>query len=845
MTTPPRTPARVAALQALFDAVVELPPAARVALLAERTASDAALRAEVEALLAAHDRDDARLATPIAALAAHAPREGDRAGERVGDYALVRRIGSGGMGTVHEAVRADDAFEKRVAIKFLRRALVGEPAERRFEAERRILAALAHPNIAQLLDGGTTRDGDPYFVMEFVDGAPITTWCDARRLDVAARLALFLQVCAAVEAAHQRLVVHRDLKPGNILVAADGTVKLLDFGIAKLLDEDGDATAPATRAFTPEYASPEQVRGEVVRTVTDVHALGLVLHELLTGVHAFDVAGRPLPEVERIVREVVPPRASTRADGAHAARCGERDATRLRARLAGDLDAIVSMALRKEPERRYATVGALADDIRRHLARQPVRARPDGAGYRLGRFVRRHPVEVALGSLAGLALAAGVVVSTAQHRRADAERAAAVEARERAEAVTAFLTSTLGAADPRQGGRDITVKEVLDSAAARADTLRARPELESAVRAAIAATLIELGEYDKAVAQIVLDTLARRRAVPAGDYRLGTAISRLAIAHEYAGRYAVADTLLRRAAAVFAVHPPPTPEEHATILEDRARILTALGRPVEAHRMLDTAIAMQLADGSPVDSLIAYTYGNAARAAAEANDLVAADTLVRRGLAAAGRALASADPLVGVLLSLQATIHERRDRPASADSAYRAMIDVRRRTLGDAHPNYLWGVANYADFLANVGRWPDAARAAREVVARRGAALPDVHPAAAGATLTLARALVRLDSVPRAIALAREGAALRRANFPADHWTIPAADNVLGEVLTEAGRVEEAEGVLRRSEADLLRLRGLSSTNVRRARERLVRLFERSKRPADAARWRAAADSAR
>ena len=849
---PPPPPARLQEVRELFEAALELPGPARAALLVERTTTDPELRARVEALLAAHAAGDGFLEPPPlpplpALVAARAP-ERERTGLRVGGYVLVRRIGAGGMGTVYEGARADDAFERRVAVKFLRHTLADEGARRRFQAERRILANLAHPNIAALLDGGTTDGGEPYFVMELVAGEPITAWCDARRLPVERRLGLFLQVCAAVHAAHQQLVVHRDLKPGNILVADDGTVKLLDFGIAKLLADDaggGAADAGATLAgalaFTPDYAAPEQVRGEPVRTTADVHALGVLLHELLAGRRPFDLGGRTRAEMERVLATEVPPPPSVRIDAARAALLGEPSAARARSRVAGDLDAIVAMALRKEPERRYASAAELARDVRLHLARQPVTARADGVAYRLGRFVRRRWRETAAVVLVVASLAGALAVSTAQRRRADAERAEAERQRQRAEAVTTFLTTMLGSADPRTRGRDVTVREVLDSAAVQADTLRATPAIESAVRTAIGSTYIELGMYDAAVAQLERDVAARRRAEPAGSFGLGTAISRLALAHEYAGRYAVADSLLRQSAAVFAVHPPPDPVELASMFEDRARILVALGRPAEARRLLAEAIAVQRRDGAPVDSAIAYTYGNAANAASEANDQVAADTLLRLGEGAARRAFGEAHPLVATMMSLHAGVYERMGRLREADSAYRAAIALRRRVLGPEHPNTLWAVANHADHLATAGRWDEAAAAARLALAGRGATLDDAHPAVGAALGTLARALARRDSAAAAERLAREVLRLRRANFPADHWTIPAAQGTLGEVLALGGRHAEAEALLLASERALVAARGPASDSVRRARQRLALLYERWGRPEAAARWRAAA----
>jgi serine/threonine protein kinase/TolB-like protein/Tfp pilus assembly protein PilF len=341
--------------------------------------SDSALRAEVESLLGSVEASEKLFESPTlliagagAALETLHGFETSRIGERIGAYRLLSELGGGGMGTAYLAERADEEFEKRVAIKLIKRGMDTDAVLRRFRHERQILANLDHPNIARLLDGGTTNDGLPYFVMEYVEGEPIDVYCQRRRLTVTERLKLFALVCDAVQHAHDHRVVHRDLKPGNILVSADGAPKLLDFGISKLLTPDdpsvtGEQTLLA-RAMTPLYASPEQIRGETVTAASDVYSLGVLLYELLTGQRPYQLDGHTLREIEEIICSSTPDKP----------------------RLSSDLDTIVLMALRKEPERRYASVAALAGDIRRYLDGQPVQARSDELGYRVAKFATRH-----------------------------------------------------------------------------------------------------------------------------------------------------------------------------------------------------------------------------------------------------------------------------------------------------------------------------------------------------------------------------------------------------------------------------------------------------------------------
>lgn len=341
-------------------------------------------------------------------------------GRRIGAYAIVREIGRGGMGAVYLAKRADGEFEKQVAIKVLKRGTDTDEVLRRFRAEREILARLEHPNISRLLDAGTTDDGLPYFVMEYVEGKPITRYADEHQLSIVDRLKLFRIVCAAVSYAHQNLVIHRDLKPGNVLVTTKGEVRLLDFGIAKLVEQAGSespmVTVTVQRVLTPEYASPEQARGESITTVSDVYSLGIFLYELLTGSRPYKLKHGSVDEITRAICEQEPERPSTAVT-----RLSERTEgiEKARRQLRGDLDNIVLKALRKEPQRRYASVDQFSDDIRRHLEGLPVQARKDTFSYRAGKFVERHKLAVAAAALILLTLIGGIVGTASEARRAN------------------------------------------------------------------------------------------------------------------------------------------------------------------------------------------------------------------------------------------------------------------------------------------------------------------------------------------------------------------------------------------------------------------------------------------
>jgi len=397
----------------LLDGALEHDPAERSDYIAAACAGDAELRGRVEALARAAEGDGGILdATDAVAGGAPVPEMPTRAGERVGAYELLEEIAQGGMGVVYLARRADDEFQKKVAVKLMRSGLFSEIDVRRFRSERQIAAALDHPHIARLLDGGTTAAGEPYFVMEYVEGRPLLDHCREHDVPLPQRLGLFREICDTVQYAHQHLVVHRDLKPGNILATPEGSVKLLDFGIAKMLSPETAATAPPTATFermlTPEYASPEQVRGLAVTTASDVYSLGVILYELVTNEKPYRIESGDPADLLRLVCELDPDRPSTRAP-----------------ELSGDLDAIVLKAMRKEPERRYASAAALSEDVGRFLDGRPVEARRGSTAYRARKFVRRHRVGVAATALVLVALAGGILATLSEARRARAAEARA------------------------------------------------------------------------------------------------------------------------------------------------------------------------------------------------------------------------------------------------------------------------------------------------------------------------------------------------------------------------------------------------------------------------------------
>jgi tetratricopeptide (TPR) repeat protein/tRNA A-37 threonylcarbamoyl transferase component Bud32 len=527
----------------LFDELIELPEPERARRLAELRAGNPELAGRLERLLAADaagtgflDQSTLDLLGRAGASPAEAELEPSLpAGTIVGAWRVVSLLGRGGMGEVYLAERCDPAFAQRVALKVIKRGMDSQAIVKRFVRERQILARLDHPNLAHLLDGGTGPDGRPYFALEWVEGEPITSWCQRRDVDLDGRLRLMHTVCMAVASAHMRLVVHRDLKPANILVTADGTVKLLDFGIAKLLaDDDAEGltlTQLGARALTPAYAAPEQILGDPVSTATDVYALGVLLYELITGALPHRRDQRALQALANAVEHetVERPSAVLRRPRDRARLVGRVAGSRLARRVAGDLDLIVMTAVHRDQARRYPSARALGNDLGHFLAGRPIRARPDEVGYRMRKFVSRHRLPVAALGAGILALLAGLGLSLWQaHAASRAAQRADAEA-QRAERVKSFLVSIFQQSDPETGeGAKLTARELLERGAASVDAgLAGEPQVQAELLDAVARIENNLGLLDQGLAHAQRALALRRAVLPPSDGRIGLSLDTL------------------------------------------------------------------------------------------------------------------------------------------------------------------------------------------------------------------------------------------------------------------------------------------------------------------------------
>jgi serine/threonine-protein kinase len=833
-------PDEVPILEELLERALELAPAEREAFLDREAAGRDELRRSLGELLAAATRDGGRLDALADAVARDGPLEVEARAHReqqIGPYRLLGLLGRGGMGSVFLAERVDGLFSQRVAIKLVAFGAETPETLARFTAERQILAELDHPGIARLLDGGTTVDGRPYLVLEFVDGEPITDHCDRVRAPLERRIRLLLEVAEAVAFAHSRLVVHRDLKPSNLWIGADGRPKLLDFGIAKLLaaGEGGALTRSTDRPGTLLYAAPEQLSGAPITTATDVYGLGAVLYELLCGRRPFEPApdGRAL-ELRVLEEEPARPSAAAAGDWRAAERRGLA-APALERALAGDLDTICAKALEKDPARRYGSIGELAADLEHHLAGLPVAARAPTMGYRIAKFARRHRWGVAGAAAASLAGAAFVVALATQAAELRRER-------DRARDITAFFTRLFQLADPSEArGASVTVREVLER---EAGALLAGPAGAPAAQADLLETVADvhrgLGLYERATpfSERLLELrLPREAEDPAGlvaartrlgelyrlrgdyprsrehlDAAVAAAVARLPLDSPARGdalrgsgrtRFAQGDLdgAERDLRAAIASHEAAGGAGDPGAAEDRvalAAVLAGRGDFVGAEPLLRAALEAQRAALGPGHLALATTANDLATVLARKGDLAAALPVASEAVEIQKQVLGAVHPRVAIALNNLGSMHLARGEYRAAEPLLAESLAIRRQALDPKHPELAQSLANLGLLYQIVGRFEESAALQAEALSIRTAALGPRHVLVGQGIHNrglLEQARGDLTAAERSM---RESLALLSELLPEKHPLLAINLHNLGALLHERGRLVEAESCYRR-----------------------------------------------
>jgi eukaryotic-like serine/threonine-protein kinase len=861
------SPERWRVLSPYLDQALEISAEGRAAWLASISARDSALASELSAILSSHQtvHDSGFLERPV--LDPRTTVTQSLAGQVVGSYRLVSHIGQGGSGSVWLAERCDGRFQGLAAVKLLNIALVGRAGEERFRREGTILARLRHPRIAHLIDAGVSTTGQPYLVLEHVDGQTIDRFCDERVLSIEARVRLFLDVLEAVAHAHANLIVHRDIKPANVLVSSDGQVKLLDFGIAKLVERDPSSAGTTAEssaiarnggtALTPQFAAPEQLSGEQVTTATDVYALGVLLYVLLTGQHPAGSAlqsqvtllrsiieSEPARPSDAVVSEVEPVEALAR----HARLCGTTP-TRLRRLLRGDLDSIMARALKKKTTERYASVDAFAADLRRFLRHEPITARPATPGYRIAKFVRRHVAGVAM-SVAVVLLVVGI--TTLYTRRLSAERDAAQRERAKAVKVSELLMGLLTSADPyaiRTTSGEPTVRALLDAGAAQVQKdLSGEPGLQAEMLTAMGRTYRRLGQFDRA--QQLLE-----EALRSGQNAFGPENPQVAQTLDYLGAvladkgdYAGAGRTLERALGLRR----KLLGEHgdvAVTLVELGRVYQDQGLNQRAEPLHREALDIRQKVLGAEHRETAVSLSDLASVLRLSGDLAGAEALLKQSLELNIKTRGADHPNTAASLHDLALIAASRGDYLGAESGLRQALGLQRRALGDNHPVVAATLNSLARTLREQRRYDEAADALQEALTITRAAFGSDHQLVAIYTINLASIQLARNEPAAAERLLREGlrvrsrapgiVPVRRRTVREDDWSLGATRSLLGACLLAERRYPEAEDMLLDARRQLEALPASGGAEMKVAIARLIELYVAWGKPDKAASFRA------
>lgn len=817
-----------------LDRILEMPTTEWSRGLDELRSADPDIATDVAAMIDQHRRltkEGFLDASP-----AMRPVETSLAGVTIGAYTLQSLIGHGGMGSVWKATRSDGRFEGYAALKLLNAALIGRGGEERFTREGTILARLTHPNIARLIDAGVSNTGQPYLVLELLDGRPIDAYCDDERLSIEERICLFLDVLAAVCHAHANLVVHRDVKPSNVLVTADGHVKLLDFSIAKLIEDNPDQarlTREAGSALTPKYAAPEQVTNGPITTATDVYSLGVLLFELLSGRHPAGDAASPSEFIRAVVDQEAPRLSTSVPDedqgGALIAASRATTADRLRRTLRADLDTIVAKALKKNPAERYGSVSAFADDLRRYVDHQPISARPDTLRYRGAKFMRRHWRGAVLGTAAVVLL---VVTATFYTIQLAAERDRAKTEAEKASRVSELMTRLLTGVDPYRtpDTRQPSVANLLAAAAYSVEQeLGDQPQVQAELLNTIGRTYQRLGMNDKALPILEHALVIGRTSFGHDDVRIAQSLNDIGVLQRAIGHPDAALALLTESLAMRRRLLGTYDNFVAVTLVEESRVLQDLGRISDATAPALEALEIRRKIYGDEHRETATSKAEVARLWMQRGDLDRAETLFRENYDTTRRLLGDDHPNTVASKASIATVLNAKGQSADAERLFRECLEVDRKVFGADAAETAATINNLALVIETQGRLAEAGALFEDALRITSSKFDANHPRVLTISLNAARVRIARGQLPGTEATARHVFEERQRTLPDTDWRVAQAQSVLAASLLAQHRVAEARPLMEAADRILKPVPGIQGREYAANHARLSSLSNGSR----------------
>ncbi|RPI75249.1 MAG: serine/threonine protein kinase [Ignavibacteriales bacterium] len=832
-------------LKVLFEQLVELPAEKRESFLDEHCKDNLELRRELLSLLKSYERGNDFLEVPTIELSADEKEiHNPFIGKHIGPYLIESEIGLGGMGIVYAGIRDDKEFEQKVAIKIIKHGFTSEYFLKRFQRERQTLANLKHHNIARLLDGGRSSDGLPYLVMEFIDGIPITDYCVENNLTIKQKLVLFRLVCDAVQYAHRNLVIHRDIKPGNILVDKEGSPKLLDFGIAKLLDEDfvnteQNLTQTGTWLLTPEYASPEQIKGEEISTLSDVYSLGVIFYQILTGEQPYKATNNSPAAISKIISEgkFILPSELVKKTKPEVTYINEvqkeinskplKKGSKLSHYLKGDLDNIVLKAMHKDISRRYSSVEQFSEDIRRHLTGLPVIAQKDTAVYRLSKFIQRHKVGFVSSIVFFLFMIASIVAIAWQSNIAGEERDNAEIEADKFERVNRFLQNMFSSVSPDEIGRDVKVYDVLEKASENVETeLKDKPEIESAIRRTLGKTYTNLGEYNLAKVHLEKALHLNENVYGKESENVAVNLYDLGLYYHWIGELKIADSLYNKSLSIFKKTLNEPIRDLALTLNGCALLKSDLGNFSGAVIQFEEALEILEIKFGRNDEDYASITNNLAIATHELNDLDKAEKYYLEAQKIFIELLGEKRTEVASTYNNLAFIYLDKNDFQRAEKNFTKSYNLKLELKGEDHPDIGLAINNLGAVKFKLKNYKEAKELYTKANIHLKKTLPYNHAWVANSYFWLGKTLLEMKDYKNAEINLRHSLKIREKIFPKGNFLIYIVEGELGISLLFQKKISEAEILLLEGYEGLKSIKGAKDAGTIRFLEHLIKLYE-------------------